>query len=63
MSRSHPYFQPSSRPADLVLGVHLGMAPAAATGLRICGVEVVQSIQSLDNGVRNRSLPPMRLPG
>lgn len=52
MSRIHPYFQRSSRPADLVLAPHMGMAPAASAGLAVRGLEVVQSIQSVDNSVR-----------
>ena len=43
-----------SRPKELQLAVNAGLAPGAtnSAGIGIRGVEVVQSIQSVDNSVR-----------
>jgi len=55
MTTKHSYSQPVlSRPKELQLAVNAGLAPGAAnsSGIGIRGVEVVQSIQSVDNSVR-----------
>lgn len=54
MSITHRYLQPTlRRPRKLQLAVtNAGAAPGAANGVGILGVEVVQTIQSVDNSVR-----------